>query len=883
MKLIFTISFLSIFTILLFASSDQATNKSVKSYKLDGPLKIDGILNEALYNKPAITDFTQKDPVQGAPITEPTEMWISYDESNIYFSGRFYDSHADSIDIALMRRDKVSESDWLWIYMDPYNDDRSGNYFAVNAGGSICDGTLFNDSWMDDSWDGIWEAKSSVDDKGWYTEVRIPFGQLRFNEADEMVWGINLNRDIKRKHEMSFLVMVPKDESGFASKFADLTGLNGIKSKQRFELLPYLVQKAQYLRHDNDDPFYKDNQYQTSFGGDFKASIGSNLNLDVTINPDFGQVEVDPAIVNLSAFENFFDEKRPFFIEGENTFQFGYGGASSNWGFNFNNPSLFYSRRIGRSPQGSVSHDGFADIPTETRILGATKLSGKIDETWSLGVLSSFTERTKARIETEDDGIIKETVEPFTHYGVLRTQKEFNSGRQALGMIFTSVNRDLNNSGLSGILSKNAYTFGLDGWTFLDDEEIYVITGSLIGSYIHGSKDFMTRLQKKPYRYFQRPDKTFMPIDTNRTSLAGLFSRFMLNKQKGNFYLNVALGTATPGFEYNDLGSQYFADRINGHIVGGYRWYEPDQTFRRKSIYVAYNRTSDYEDNVSRSGIFTMGSVQFLNWWGLGMEANYNTEAKSVTLTRGGPKAITPQSISFNLNGYTDSREKIIFSPFGGYRTDDFGGYSYDYGLGIEWKPIPQIELNLEPGYEFNNSKNQWVTGFSDEHAVATYGSRYVFAEIDHETISAELRLNWSFNPAISLQLYLQPFFTIGKYKNYKELAKPNSKNYAVYGKNNSTILYNNVSDSLTIDADGNGPSAAHTFGNPDFNFKSIRGNAVLRWEVLPGSVFFLVWTHDKVNSGNPGSFDLRRDFSNLWRSEANNAFLMKFSYWFDI
>jgi len=888
MKLIFTTFFFTIISISLFAGNEQETGKAVNSYKLDAPLRIDGILSEPLYQKTPITDFTQKDPVEGAPTTEPTEMWISYDESNIYFSGRFYDSEPDSIDISLSRRDKVVNSDWLWIYIDPYNDNRTGNYFAVNPGGSICDGTLFNDGWMDDSWDGIWEVKSSVDDKGWYTEVRIPFAQLRFNSAEEMTWGINLNRDIKRKHEMSFLVMVPKDESGFVSKFADLTGLDGVEPKQRFEMLPYLVQKAQYLRHEKGDPFYKENQYQTSFGGDFKASIGSNLNLDVTINPDFGQVEVDPAIVNLSAFENFFDEKRPFFIEGANTFRFGRGGANNNWGFNFSNPSLFYSRRIGRSPQGYVSHIDSdnpdpVDFPSETRILGASKLSGKIDETWSLGVLTAFTERTKARIHTSENGINKQTVEPFTHYGVLRTQKEFNNSKQSLGMIFTTVNRNLNRPELSDILSKNAYTFGIDGWTFLDEDETYVLTGSVIGSYLHGTKNYMTRLQKRPYRYFQRPDKTFMPIDTNRTSLAGLFSRFMLNKQKGNFYLNAAIGTATPGFEYNDLGSQWYADRINGHIVTGYRWYEPDETFRRKSIYIAYNRTTDYENNVSRSGIFSTGSVQFLNYWGVGGNINYNAEATSVTLTRGGPKATTPQSLSFNLHAYTDNREDIIFTPWGGYRTDDLGGYSYDYGIELEWKPVPQLELTFEPAYEFNNSKYQWVTRFDDATATTTYGSRYVFADIDHKTASAELRVNWSFTPDISLQFFAQPFFTIGKYTNYKELAEPNSKKYTVYGKNNTTISYNEEEDDYTVDPDGTGPAEEITFRNRNFNYKSIRGNAVLRWEVLPGSVFYLVWTHDKENNQNAGQFDFRRDFSNLWESEANNVFLMKFSYWFNI
>jgi len=883
MKFFRPILILSLFTSTIFATNIPGITKTITSYKLTEPLKIDGILSESLYNKAAISDFTQKDPVEGEPVSEATEVWVSYDENNIYFSGRFFDSQPDSIDMTLMRRDKITESDWLWIYLDPYNDDRTGNYFAVNPGGSVCDGTLFNDGWMDDSWDGIWEVKSRVDEKGWYTEVRIPFTQLRFNEAEEMIWGINLNRDIKRKHEMSFYVMVPKDESGFVSKFADLTGLNGIEPKQRIEFLPYLVQKAQYLRHDKNDPFYEGNQYQTNFGGDLKISIGSNLNLDITVNPDFGQVEVDPAIVNLTAFENFFDEKRPFFIEGANTFQFGYGGANNNWGFNFSNPTLFYSRRIGRAPQGTVSSGNFVDYPAQTRILGAGKLTGKLDETWSIGVLSSVTEKTNARIETNEHGIIKETVEPLTHYGVLRTQKQFNNGNQALGMIFTSVNRDLNSPVLRDLLSENAYTFGIDGWTFLDADEMYVITGSVIGSYIHGSKNYMTNLQKKPYRYAQRPDKTFLPLDTSLTSLTGAYSRLMLNKQKGNFYINAALGTATPGFEYNDLGSQWYADRINGHIVTGYRWFEPDKIFRRKSIYAAYNRTSDYENNVSRQGIYATGSVQFLNWWGIGMNANYNAEATSVTLTRGGPKATTPQSISFNINGYTDNRGEIIFSPWGGYRTDDFGGYSYDYGLEIEWKPLPQIELTVEPGFEYNHSKYQWVTKFDDELAVETFGTRYVFANIDHKTVSADIRLNWSFNPKVSLQLYAQPFFTVGNYKSFKEFAKPNSKKYKIYGENNSTINYDDDSNSYKVDPDGTGPSEENTFGNPDFNFKSVRGNAVLRWEVLPGSVLFLVWTHDKVNFEDAGSFELSRDFTNLWASEANNALLMKFSYWFDL
>lgn len=880
-KLLFIL--ISLIVSSIFPNNKEKLNKTVNSFKLETPLLLDGILNENIYQNPPITNFTQKDPDEGKPSTEKTEVWISYDEANIYFSAKFYDSQPDSIDVSLMRRDNMSESDWFWIYLDPYNDNRTGNYFAVNAGGSICDGTLYNDGWMDDSWDGIWEVKTNVDESGWSTEIRIPFGQLRFNEAAEMVWGINLNRDIKRKHEMSFLVMVPKDESGFISRFADLTGLNGVKPKQRLEILPYIVQKAQFLRDSEDDPFYKGNQFQTSFGADLKFGIGSNLNVDATINPDFGQVEVDPAVVNLSAFESFFDEKRPFFIEGANIFQFGNGGANNNWGFNFGTPTLFYSRRIGRTPQGEATTEGDEDFPNETRILGAGKLTGKINDTWSVGVLSAITEKTYARISTEQDGIVKNEVEPFTHYGVFRTRKEFDEGNKAIGFMFTSVNRDLSNPNLKDLLTDQAYTYGLDGWSFLDENKMYVLTGSVVGSYVHGSKEAMVRVQEMPYRYFQRPDKTYMPIDSNRTSLSGTYARVMLNKQEGNFYLNAALGAATPGFEFNDLGFQWFADRINGHIVTGYRWYEPDKTFRQKSIYLAFNRNSDFEDNISRMGFYSTGNLQFLNYWRIGFNGSYDFEATSVTKTRGGPKVMVPYDYSFSISADSDSREKIIASPYAGYWGNGLGSYDYYYGFDIEWKPKSQITISIGPEYNFTNANYQWVGAFADENADHTFGSRYVFGEMEQNTFSANIRINWSFSPKLSLQLYLQPLFSVGDYNTFKELAEPNSYNYDIYGENGSAISYDEEDETYTVTPDNTNPDESFSFDNPNFNFKSLRGNAVLRWEFKPGSVFYFVWTHDKVNFHNPGEFAIGKDFTNLWNSDANNIFLVKFSYWFDI
>jgi hypothetical protein len=863
--------------------SKNDSTKSIQSYRLDAPLVIDGVLNEPIYSSEAVTTFIQKDPDEGKPATEKSEVWISYDDHNIYFSGKFLDSRTDSIDATLMRRDNLVESDWFWIYIDPYNDDRTGFYFSVNPGGSICDGTLFNDDGMDDSWDGVWENQTTVDENGWNVEIKIPFAQLRFKESNEMTWGINLNRDIKRKHEMSFYVMVPKKESGFVSKFADLVGLNGIKPKQRFEVLPYFVQKAQYLVHDENDPFYKSNQYSTSFGADVKFSLGSNLNVDATINPDFGQVEVDPAIINLSEFETFYEEKRPFFIEGSNIFSFGYGGSNNNWGFNFSIPELTYSRRVGRPPQGNINTEGDVDYPSETRILGAVKLTGKIDETWSIGAFSSLTEKTFAKIRTSTGVDIEEQVEPLTHYGVFRTQKEFNSGKQAIGIILTTVNRDLKDENLKRQLSNQAYTFGADGWTFLDEDETYILNGSFIGSYTSGSKDYLITLQKQPYRYMQRPDKTYMPLDSSRTSIGGYFSRVTLNKQKGNFYVNAGLGIVSPGFEYNDLGSQWLADKINGHIVTGYRWFDPDEIFRRKSIYIAYSRTADYEDNIERSGFFLTSSLQLLNYWGINFQISNNFNSVSKSLTRGGPKLNIPPNYSFYISAYTDSREKIIISPSAEYWRNQIGSYQFGVEMEIEWKPSSQISFSFGPDYYINFTKFQWVGNFTDQMATNTYKTRYVFAELDQKTLSANIRLNWIFTPTLSLQLYIQPLFAVGSYKNFNEIINPPTLDVNQYGSEGSTISYDNESGMYDVDPDAEGPASSFNFRNPDFNFKSLRGNLVLRWEALPGSVFYFAWTNSRMNFENPGEFNIKNDFGNLIRAESDNVFLVKFSYWIDI
>ena len=874
-----------LFLIALFCvqviAKDKESNPKVVAYKADGEIILDGILDESVWNNEPITGFTQKIPDEGQPATEESQIWIAYDNDNIYFAANFLDSSPETIDQNLMRRDNIVSSDWFFIYMDPYNDDRTGYFFAVNPGGSIADGTIYNDGWMNDSWDGVWEYKSNVNETGWTTEIKIPFSQLRFKDSEQMVWGINLNRDIKRRNENSFLVMIPSKESGFVSRFADLVGLDGIKPKQRFEVLPYVVQKAQYLIHDEGDPFYTGNQYKTSFGADLKIGLSSSFSVDATVNPDFGQVEVDPAVVNLSAFETFFDEKRPFFIEGQHLFNFGQGGANNNWGFNFGNPQLFYSRRIGRSPNGNVPDYDYADYPRETRILGAAKLTGKIDDTWSVGAISAITERSYATLSHNN---IKSEfeVEPFSHYGVVRTQKEFNESRQSLGFMLTSTNRDLRTTDLSDNLAQNAYSFGVDGWSFLDSSKTYVLTGYLAGSHISGSQEALLNIQEKPYRYFQRPDATYMRMDSSRTSLGGYYTRLMLNKQEGNFYLNSAIGAVSPGFENSDLGYQWMADKINGHVVLGYRWFEPDSIFRRKMIYAAHFESFDYEGNNLNNGFMIFSFFQFLNYYNVELQTSYNLEGYNKTLTRGGPLSKNPSEYYINFEFSTDNRKDLVFEFDLDYENNSLNENHFGFELQAEMKPSTQVTFTIGPEYSKRFSTRQWVGGFNDPFATETYNKRYVFGDITQETISANIRLNWTINPQMSLQLFVQPLISVGNYSNYKELAKPATMEFNNYS-NVGTTNFNNVNNEYSIDPDGNGPASPFSFSNPNFNYKSLRGNLVFRWEVLPGSIFYLVWSQDRSDFENSGEFKFGKDFDNLLSSETNNIFLAKFSYWLDI
>lgn len=858
---------------------DPLTADEVRAFRTQAFISVDGILSEQEWQQPGITGFIQKDPDQGQPSSQKTEVWVCYDNEALYVAARLHDSSPESIVRRIGRRDAYLDADWFYFGIDSYHDKRTGFYFGVYAGGTVRDGTLYNDSWDDDSWDGVWDSATRIDDLGWTVEMRIPYSQLRFPEQDSYVWGVNFGRNIERLNEESYLVMVPKEESGWVSRFAELHGVEQIDPPHRLELLPYVASSAEFLRAEAGDPFNDGSQLTGNAGLDAKVGLGSNLTMNATINPDFGQVEVDPAVVNLTQFETFFDERRPFFIEGSNFFSYGFGGANNNWGFNFGTPDFFYSRRIGRSPRGEVQHNGYSDVPGNTSILGAAKLTGKPAEEWSLATLHAVTAREYGR--TDSSGTrFSDVVEPLAYYGVLRLHREIDQGRHGVGMIGTAAVFDLNEAYLTSSFNRGGFSGGLDGWTTLDNDGVWVVTGWTALSLVTASEARMVDVQESSLRYYQQPDQSYKRVDSSRTSLTGIGGRFALNKQKGTWYLNSAFGFMTPGFEVNDLGFQFRADILNGHVVTGYRWYTPDGTFRRKIVNVAAFRSYDFGGRRVGEGYFLFANTELMNYWGTWLDLGFNPAYVDTRNTRGGPAMRTTNAYFTSGEVWTDSRQPIVVSLQVGAGRSESGGWRYDVRPGVSWKPASGLDLSFSPGFTRDITIAQWVDNVDDLTAASTYGARYLFGRLDQTEISGSFRLNWTFNPKLSLQVYLQPLISVGSYDVFKELRQPDTYSFNIYGENGSTIEERD--GEYLVDPDGPGPAPEFRFDDPDFNFKSLRGNIVLRWEYLAGSTIYFVWTQGRTDERNPGSFNLGTDVENLLSSPADNVFLVKISYWFN-
>jgi len=860
----------------------QATQ--VKAFKLNQPVTVDGKLDETAWQMISpISDFKQKEPNQGEAPSEKTEVWIAYDDAALYIAARLYDSSPDSIMALLDRRDNMNTADWFGVFLDPYRDKRTGNYFVVGPSGTMADGVLYNDDWDDSDWDGVWEGKSSIDEYGWTMEMRIPFSQLRFQDKEQQVWGINFRRDIGRKNETDYLVYTPRMESGYVSRFQELVGIEGIKPAKALEILPFATTKAEYTHPAPGNPFNNGSRYTPEFGADVRYGLSSNLILNATVNPDFGQVEVDPAVVNLSDVESFFNEKRPFFVEGANIFtNYGQGGGRNFWNFNFPYTTPFYSRRIGRSPHGNdtLGTTTFIDMPFATQILGAGKITGKIGDGWNVGSIHAVTAREFADFKTGNT-LARAEVEPTTYYGIGRVQRDFNDGAQGLGMMGTYTDRQFSDNVLQDGLNKNASFMGMDGWTFLDSSKSWVITGYGNLSHVEGSKNRLLSLQTNSQHYFQRPDDN-REIDSNATSMTGFAGRMYLIKQKGNFFFNSSVGFIDPDYEVNDLGFQSRADVINMHIGAGYNWTEPDGIFRRKELGGGFGQSFDYQGNLIHQVLVHFGFVQFMNFYSINWNFAINPkETMNNRRTRGGPLTVNVKGYDLSVSVSSDYSKEVVVEAFG-YTYQSPESENNNLGFWIQYRPVRNVTFSIGPDWTLENNTLAYGGGeYNDPTATATFGKRYLFSELLYKQVSANIRLNWTFTPVLSLQLYMQPLVSSGLYSNFKQLVRPRSNEYLVYGTNGSEITKSG--NEYTVDPDGSGPAGSHTFSDPNFNFKSLRGNAVLRWEYLPGSAIYFVWTQNRSDFENIGDMQLNRSVDRLINAKADNIFMIKMSYYFNM
>ena len=856
--------------------------KQISAVRINEPIKIDGVLSESVWQRTGTTAFFQQNPDQGLPATELTEVWVAYDDEALYIAAHMHDAHPDSIITRLARRDNDASSDEFAVGIDSYHDKRNGFYFIVSAAGALRDGILYNDDWSDGSWDGVWEAKSKIIADGWSVEMKIPFSQLRFEQHDQYVWGIDFERVIARKKEQVYLVYTPRNESGFVSRFPELLGIEHITPPTRLEVTPYITGRAEYAPHDAGDPFNSGSKYTPAIGADLKWGLGTNVVVEGTINPDFGQVEVDPAVVNLSDAETYFTEKRPFFLEGMNIFSFGQGGVNNYWNFNWSSPSLFYSRRIGRAPQRELPDYDYADIPLGTHILGAAKITGKVIDGWNVGVIEALTKREYAQLNSAGTNRSLE-VEPMTSYTVGRVQQDFNEGRQGAGLLVTSVHRFFDDGSIKKDVNENSYVAALDGWTAFDTGKVYMISGWAAVSNVQGTRERMINLQLSSTHYFQRPDRDYATLDSSATSLSGYAGRVTLNKQKGNMMINAALGFISPGFESGDLGYLSRTDLINYHVGTGYKWNDPTKYYRYVNIYGAIFSTFDFGGEARWRGAWCGIDYQLPSYDYFGFSYDYGFKSFNNIRARGGPKMLNPNCYEWNFNYSSDSRNKYIYEAYW-YEYEGDDAFYHSANLAFTMRPVSSVSISFGPGYSFNREHAHWIANFSDPLATETYSRRCIFADLVYQELSAQIRLDWTLTPTLSFQLFAQPLLSSGNYTNFKELSRARSFDFLEFGRDGSTITRNVNSDgsisSYDLDPDGGGPALTMNVSNPNFNFVSLRGNAVLRWEYMPGSTLFLVWTQSRSDDVVDGTFTLNGSFNRLVNSKPDNIFMLKLTYW---
>jgi hypothetical protein len=864
-----------------------------------GEVAIDGRLDDAAWAAATpITNFVQQSPDEGKAPSQRTEIRILYDAGALYIAARMYDSlGAKGVRSALARRDQVMNgdnsltSDHIAFVFDTFRDKNSRTWFELNP-----DGVKGDHQNGDASYDPVWEGAARIDSLGWAAEFRIPFSQLRFSRDPHQLWGMQIWRTMDRRNEQDMWAFWRTNEYGGPAYFGTLEGITINSRPRQIELVPYATSRSKLERAQPGDPFHSNSEMTYRVGGDAKVNLTSNLTLDATVNPDFGQVEVDPAVVNLSVFETTFNEKRPFFVS--NSQYFSTGGLSCFFCSNVSSLSLIYTRRIGRSPQLSgllADQSDFMDASDATTILGASKVTGRTRNGISVGVLDALTDRESAKFRPAGSGVTAtEEVEPLTNYFISRLKKDLRGGNTRIGTITTVVNRHLTTLDEVARLRSNAQAVGLD----LDHHwanRVYSFNVQSALTHIGGDTAAIRRAQFSSARYYQRPGRTetgdglfSTEFDPTRRNLYGYGFYARVAKETGNWLWETTQNWRSPGFEANDLGVLGRAD-YKWMVANLFRqWTTPGSWYRQAYSIFGAQQQVNYEGDRNDLDYHLWGQVVFKNYMNVDGFVLLHPSTYNERLTRGGPTEINYGYNMLSVNYGTDSRARAVgkvqvqvIRP-----VDNTEGGRVYYSPSLTLKPSPRILLSLAPSLDIDNTAQQYVDTVSDATVAPQFaGVRYIFGRLQQKTFSMDTRVNMTFTPNLTLEMFAQPFLASGKYSSFKEFAGVKTRRMNFFGRDNSSTVVTNrdaagAVTGYTIDPDGTGPASTFDIDNPDFNLRSLRGTGVLRWEYRPGSTLYFVWTQERSGSDQFGDFNFNRDRSALFRDRPTNVFQIKGTYW---
>lgn len=827
---------------------------------------IDGKLNDECWKTGTWAgNWSQGIPNEGAKPSQATDMMILYDDKNIYVAFRAHDSEPGKIKRMPGGRDEFA-GDLIGVNFDSYRDYRTGFEFSLSAWGQKIDVILFNPDNWDVNWQAVWKVKTGMEDSSWVAELEIPFSQLRYPNKQDQVWGLHTWRWISRLQEEDNWEKQTKSGPGIMYNFGELRGISGLKKSRRLELLPYSLGSVRTMEKIPGNPFTKNGRaFDGNLGLDAKIGVSTNFTLDLTINPDFGQVESDPSVMNLTAFETFYQEKRPFFLEGLTIFA-----------YDFDDQRIFYSRRIGHSPSYSIPDPGniFIKSPSMTTILSAAKFSGTTSNGLSVGVIQSVTAPEYAKVSDLSGNTHTEKVEPLTSYTIARVQKGYNAGTTVIGGIFTSTNR-FGNDGALNFLTNNAYTGGLDILHRWKDKK-YFIDAKLLGSYVEGSSEAIKTLQESSARYFQRPDAGYLSYDTTRTSLSGMGGKLKVGKGSGQWRYATGISWLTPGLELNDLGYMTTVDQVDQRNEASYYVTKSVSIFRTYSLRLEQFNTWNFDGTWLGSGAHLTGDLGFKNQWGLKSKVSYYSSAIDPRRLRGGFDFRMPSALMANFDLSTDQSKRVTGEVIYSYKLFGSGsGRVHSISPMLSVRPFMRLRLSASATYEDNFDELQYVTT-----VLRTQGNRYILGTISQNTLGLTFRADFNITPELSIQYYGSPFVSRGQFSQFKRVTDPKAKElsdrFEIYG----TPTLNSGTYSLDENNDG---TPDYTISNPDFNFHQFRSNLVAKWEYRLGSFIYLVWSSDRTGfMENPGS-SVGESFRKLRKVVPNNVFLIKLNYWFSL